>query len=43
AQTRWVMEARFRSLADRDLAVRMGFGHLVAQGAERIAAVLATL
>jgi uncharacterized protein YndB with AHSA1/START domain len=43
AQTQWTMEARFGSLADRDLAVRMGFGNLVAQGAERIAAVLLTL
>lgn len=43
AQTHWLMVARFGSLADRDLAVRMGFGNLVAQGAERMAAVLQTL
>jgi uncharacterized protein YndB with AHSA1/START domain len=43
AQTQWVMEARFRSLADRDLAVRMGFGTMVAQGAERLVAVLSAL
>jgi uncharacterized protein YndB with AHSA1/START domain len=43
AQTHWVMEARFGSLADRDMAVRMGFGNLVSQGAERMAALLKTL
>jgi uncharacterized protein YndB with AHSA1/START domain len=43
AQTHWVMEARFGSLADRDAAVRMGFGDIVAQGSERIAALLLTL
>src|SRR5437899_7586486 len=32
SQTHWVMEARFGSLADRDMAVRMGFGNLVSQG-----------
>lgn len=40
AQTRWTLEARFDSLADRDLSVRMGFGHMVSQGAERLAAEL---
>jgi uncharacterized protein YndB with AHSA1/START domain len=43
AQTHWKMEARFGSLAGRDLAIRMGFGNLVAQGAERMAALLSTL
>jgi uncharacterized protein YndB with AHSA1/START domain len=43
AQTRWTMEARFGSLTDRDLAVRMGFGQMVAQGSERMSALLATL
>jgi uncharacterized protein YndB with AHSA1/START domain len=43
AQTHWVMEARFGSLAERDAAVRMGFGDIVAQGTERLAALLATL
>jgi uncharacterized protein YndB with AHSA1/START domain len=43
AQTFWTMEARFGSLADRDLAVRMGFGNIVSQGSERIAALLARL
>jgi uncharacterized protein YndB with AHSA1/START domain len=43
AQTHWTMEARFGSLADRDAAVRMGFGDMVAQGSERIAALLLTL
>lgn len=43
AQTHWVMEARFGSLAERDAAVRMGFGDIVAQGAKRLAALLATL
>lgn len=42
-KTHWMMEARFGSLADRDNAVRMGFGHMVAQGAERLSALLAKL
>lgn len=40
-QTRWTMEARFASVADRDLSAGMGFGHIISQGAERLAAVLA--
>jgi uncharacterized protein YndB with AHSA1/START domain len=43
SQTHWTMEARFGSFAERDLAVRMGFGNIVSQGSERIAALLATL
>ncbi|WP_332772915.1 SRPBCC domain-containing protein [Phenylobacterium sp.] len=39
-RTRWTLEARFDTLADRDLTVRMGFGHMVSQGAERLAAHL---
>lgn len=42
-KTRWTLEARFESLADRDLSVRMGFGHMVSQGAERLAAHLETM
>jgi uncharacterized protein YndB with AHSA1/START domain len=42
-KTLWTMEARFDSLADRDLSVRMGFGHMVSQGAERLAALLQSL
>jgi uncharacterized protein YndB with AHSA1/START domain len=43
AQTRWTLEARFDSLADRDLTVQMGFGQMVSQGAERLARHLETM
>lgn len=39
-RTAWRMEARFETLADRDLSVQMGFGRMVTMGMERLAAVL---
>ncbi len=41
--TGWRMVARFTSLADRDAATHMGFGEILRQGCERVAAVIATL
>jgi uncharacterized protein YndB with AHSA1/START domain len=42
-QTKWTLVARFNSIAERDLTAQMGFGEMVSQGAERIAACLKTL
>jgi hypothetical protein len=39
-QTKWTMEARFDTLADRDLSVQMGFGRMVTMGMGRLALVL---
>jgi uncharacterized protein YndB with AHSA1/START domain len=41
--TKWTLVAAFKSLADRDLSLKMGFGGMVEQGAERLAAYLAAL
>lgn len=42
-QTKWTLVAAFKSLSDRDLSIQMGFGGMVEQGAERLAAYLAAL
>jgi uncharacterized protein YndB with AHSA1/START domain len=41
--TDWKLVTRFRSIADRDMTVKMGFTHVVSQGIERLVAVLQTL
>lgn len=40
ARTKWSMVARFYSLADRDLSVKMGFREMISQSMERLAAHL---
>lgn len=42
-QTRWQLVSLFDSLADRDLAARMGFGQMIAMGTDRMAAHLKSL
>jgi uncharacterized protein YndB with AHSA1/START domain len=42
-QTKWTLVARFDSIEERDRAAGMGFGHMVSQGAERVAEVIKTL
>jgi uncharacterized protein YndB with AHSA1/START domain len=42
-QTRWKLVALFDSIADRDLAAKMGFGQMISMGTDRMAAHLATL
>jgi uncharacterized protein YndB with AHSA1/START domain len=42
-QTRWKLVTLFDSIADRDLAARMGFGQMISMGTERMAAHLETL
>ncbi len=42
-QTKWTLIARFDSVEERDRAAGMGFGHMVSQGAERIAELIKTL
>jgi uncharacterized protein YndB with AHSA1/START domain len=42
-QTKWTLVARFNSIEERDMTVGMGFGHMVSQGAERMAEYLKTL
>ena len=42
-QTKWTLVARFDSFEDRDITAGMGFGHMVSQGAERMAEYLKTL
>jgi uncharacterized protein YndB with AHSA1/START domain len=42
-QTKWTLVARFNSIEERDISVRMGFGHMVSQGLERMADYLKTL
>jgi uncharacterized protein YndB with AHSA1/START domain len=42
-QTKWTLIAHFDSVEERDRAAGMGFGHMVSQGAERMAEVIKTL
>ena len=42
-QTRWKLVSLFDSMADRDLAARMGFGQMIAMGTDRMAAHLISL
>ena len=42
-QTRWKLVSLFDSMADRDLAGKMGFGHMIGMGTDRMAAHLSTL
>ena len=42
-QTKWMLVARFDSFEDRDITAGMGFGHMISQGAERMAEYLETL
>src|ERR1700756_3214104 len=42
-RTRWTLVARFNSIAERDISVKMGFGHTISQGAERMAEHLKAL
>ena len=42
-QTRWKLVTLFDSIADRDLAAKMGFGQMIGMGTDRMAAHLATL
>jgi len=41
--TRWMLVARFDSIAERDLTASMGFGQMIVMGLERMAAHLKTL
>ena len=42
-QTRWKLVTLFDSIADRDLAAKMGFGQMIGMGTDRMAAHLETL
>ena len=42
-QTRWKLVTLFDSIADRDLAAKMGFGQMISMGTDRMAAHLETL
>jgi uncharacterized protein YndB with AHSA1/START domain len=42
-QTRWKLVALFDSIADRDLAAKMGFGQMISMGTDRMAAHVKTL
>jgi uncharacterized protein YndB with AHSA1/START domain len=42
-QTRWKLVALFDSIADRDLAAKMGFGQMISMGTDRMAEHLATV
>ena len=42
-QTKWTLVARFDSIEERDITAGMGFGHMIGQGAERMAEYLKTL
>ena len=42
-QTRWKLVTLFDSIADRDLAAKMGFGQMIGMGTDRMAAHLDTL
>ena len=42
-RTRMIFEARFSSLAERDLAMSWGFANVLREGVERMRAVLASL
>src|ERR1700730_2565995 len=41
-QTKWMLVARFDSIAERDLSVKMGFGQMISLGLERMAEHLKT-
>jgi uncharacterized protein YndB with AHSA1/START domain len=43
AQTKWMLVARFDSIAERDLTASMGFGQMISMGLERMAEHLKTL
>ena len=42
-QTKWMLVARFDSIAERDLTAKMGFGQMISMGLERMAEHLKTL
>jgi uncharacterized protein YndB with AHSA1/START domain len=42
-QTKWMLVARFESFEQRDITAKMGFGPMISQGLERMAAHLKTL
>jgi uncharacterized protein YndB with AHSA1/START domain len=42
-QTRWTLVSRFDSMSERDLAAKMGFGHMIGMGTDRMAAHLNSL
>jgi uncharacterized protein YndB with AHSA1/START domain len=42
-QTRWRLVTLFDSMADRELAVKMGFGQMIGMGTDRMAAHLVSL
>jgi uncharacterized protein YndB with AHSA1/START domain len=42
-QTRWKLVTLFDSIADRDLAAKMGFGQMIGMGTDRMATHLETL
>jgi uncharacterized protein YndB with AHSA1/START domain len=42
-QTRWKLVTLFDSIADRDLAAKMGFGQMISMGTDRMAAHLETI
>jgi uncharacterized protein YndB with AHSA1/START domain len=41
--TRWKLVTQFDSIADRDMAAKMGFGQMISMGTDRMAAHLARL
>jgi uncharacterized protein YndB with AHSA1/START domain len=43
AQTHWELVARFRTLAERDAAAKSRYATIITEGAEKLAAVLASL
>ena len=43
AQTKWMLVARFDSIAERDLTASIGFGQMISMGLERLAEHLKTL
>ena len=42
-QTKWMLVARFDSIAERDLTAKMGFGQMISMGLERMAEHLKSL
>jgi uncharacterized protein YndB with AHSA1/START domain len=43
SRTRWKLITQFDSIADRDMAAKMGFGQMISMGTDRMAAHLAQL
>jgi uncharacterized protein YndB with AHSA1/START domain len=43
AKTKWKLVARFDSLAERDIAVKNGFGTVITQGSEKLNDIVKTL